>query len=458
MKKKIIEKLIRNYDRVLVKQLLTLALPIMLSNFIQTLYNLTDAYFLGKLGAAELSAPTVSFNIIFFLVVFGMSFSMAGTTLIAQSKGKGDAEKVDFYLGQTASILGITSLIIMITGVSLTVPILKLLFVPDDVFGFARDYMTIIFLGIPFMFGIFILQAGLQGIGDTITPLWIQGITILINIILDPLLIFGIGPFPQLGVKGAAIATIFARFIATVLAFIILTKGKKGIKLRAKYMKIKKDSFILFAKIGLPSSIGQALSSLGFTVLQGVVNMFGTSVIAAFGVGNRIISLFNMPAQGISRALTTMVGQSLGAKDVNRAKKSVKISTIGSLLFLVPTMTATFLWGNHFVKFFVNDPQTIELGKILFKIVSPSVVFFGLFTVITGAFQGAGDTKPVMFLSIMRLWFIRVPFAYLLSFVFHLGPVGIWIAMFASNMITALSGFYWFSKGRWSHAINVDHI
>lgn len=442
----------------ILKSLLIVALPIMLSNFLQTLYNITDAFFLGKLGRAEISAPTISFNIIFFLIIFGMGLSMAGTTLIAQSKGKKDQEKVDFYLGQTTFLLFSGAIIIAIIGILLTPFLLRILQTPDDVFVFAKDYMTIVLAGLPFMFGMFILSSSLQGIGDTITPLKIQFFTVSLNIILDPILIFGIWIFPRLGVKGAAIATVFARMISTIIALNILIKGKKGLKLKKENLKPDKNAILLFLKIGLPASIGQGLSALGFTVLQGIVNSFGTAVVAAFGVGNRIISLFNMPAMGLSRATVTLMGQNLGAKNIKRAKKAVNIAVWADLAFLIPAMTFTFFFGNSFVKFFVNDPETIKWGAMLFKIVSPSVVFFGVFTIITGAFQGAGDTKPVMFLNIGRLWGIRVPLAYVLAVIVLKDPLGIWFAMFASNLLISLIGIYWFSRGKWIHAIDIDKI
>jgi putative MATE family efflux protein len=308
------------------------------------------------------------------------------------------------------------------------------------------------------MFGFFILQGSMQGIGDTVTPLIIQSITVVLNVILDPFLIFGLWIFPELGVKGAAFATVFARFVATIIALDILLSGRKGLKLKIKNLKPRKDTILLYLRIGLPASIGQGLSALGFTVLQGIVNSFGTAVIAAFGVGNRIISLFNMPAMGLSRATLTLVGQNLGAKNIERAKKTVKLAIYSILAFLVPAMILTFFFGNYFTKFFVDDPETIKYGAMLFKIVSPSVIFFGIFNIITGAFQGAGDTKPVMYMNIARLWGIRVPFAYLLAVVLLKAPLGIWIAMFLSNMIVSLSGLYWFSKGKWVKAIDVDKI
>ncbi len=314
----------------------------MAGNLLHTLYNLADAFFLGKLGKEALSAPSIAFPIIFFLVVFAFGFSTAGTTLISQAKGKGDREKVDFYLGQVATVMIVAAVLISILGISFTVPLLKLLSVPEETFRYAQEYMTIIFLGLPFMFVTFILQAALHGTGNSVTPLVIQAFTVLLNVALDPLLIFGPGIFPRMEVQGAAIATVIARIVSSAISLSILVSGRKGAKLTLSNMKPDRKAIRQILKIGIPASIGQGVSALGFTVLQGLVNSFGTATIAAFGVGNRIISLFNMPAMGFSRATAVLVGQSLGAKDRARARQVVRQSVLIIFIFITTGMTFMF--------------------------------------------------------------------------------------------------------------------
>ncbi|MDA3940527.1 MAG: MATE family efflux transporter [Spirochaetia bacterium] len=430
----------------------------MLGNFLQMLYNLADSYFLGKIGKEAISAPSISMNLIFFLIIFAFGFSSAGTTLISQSMGKGDKRKTDFYLGQMTVLLLVVASIISILGIIFTDNILHLMQVPDDTFQYTSDYLKIILAGIPFMFMSFILRSALQGVGNSITPLVVQSVTVFLNILLDPIFIFGFGPVPAMSVRGAAYATVIARMVASIIAVVILVKGSKGIKLHYKDMIPDKKAIKLLLKIGLPSSVGQGISAFGFTVLQGVVNGFGTAVIAAFGIGNRIIGLFNMPAMGISQATAVLVGQQLGAKNYNNVKKIVKHSFITIFIFISVGMTITFFRGNLVVRFFVDDLDVIYHGAMLFKIVSPSVIFFALFTVANGAFQGAGDTKPIMALNIIRLWGIRVPLVFLLVAFTGLGPVSIWIGMFASNLVVAIAGFYLLSQGNWMHKLNSDEI
>ena len=441
-------------NRQLYRSLVVLAVPIMLNNLLQMLYNLVDAWFLGRIGAEAVAAPTISFTLIFFLIVFGIAFSMAGTTLIAQSKGRGDMERANFYAGQTATLLVAMSVAISAIGLVFTPSLLRIMQVPAESYEYTRQYMTIIFAGMPFMFVSFLLRAVLQGVGDSMTPLIVQIVTIVLNVVLDPILIFGWGPFPALEVAGAAYATVFSRSVAAAVSVWILVRGRNGIRLTLANMKPDRRALRRITEIGLPSAIGQAVPAFGFTVLQGIVNSLGTAVVVAFGVGNRIVGLFNMPAIGFSQATTSIVGQRLGAGRKDQAIASVRQSVLTVFVFIAIGMTLTFFFGGNFIQFFVNDPEVIAYGRDLFRILSPSVVLFALFTVTTGAFQGGGDTKPVMILNVVRLWGIRVPLAYLLAIGLARGPNGIWWAMFASNIVIAAAGFIWLARGNWLHKID----
>ncbi|TFH04470.1 MAG: MATE family efflux transporter, partial [Spirochaetales bacterium] len=348
--------------------------------------------------------------------------------------------------------------IVAVLGLIFTPRLLTLMNVPLESFEYTRQYMTIIFLGVPFMFTSFLLRAVLQGVGDSVTPLIVQVVTIVLNVVLDPLLIFGLGPIPAMGVAGAAYATVFSRLVAAIISVAILAKGRNGIKVRWADMKPDRVAMVRIAKIGIPASIGQAVPAFGFTVLQGIVNTLGVSVVAAFGIGNRIVSLFNMPAIGFGQATTSIVGQRLGAKRKDQALTAVKQSVLTVFVFISFGMTLTFLYGGHFIRFFVDDPEVIAYGADLFRILSPSVVIFALFMVITGAFQGGGDTKPVMVMNVTRLWGIRVPLAYLFSITLAWGPSGIWWGMFISNLVIAVVGFVWLGKGRWLDKIDPDEL
>lgn len=445
-------------DRTLLKELFRLALPIMAGNFIHSLFNLIDTIFLGRVGKEALSAPAIAMPVIFFFIVFGIGFSIAGTTLIAQSKGKEDLEKADFYLGQMTIFIVAAALIISIVGFSLTPVFLRLINVPADSYDYTFTYMRIIFLGVPFMYLSFVFQSALRGVGNSITPLLIQIVAIVINIILDPLLIFGIGFFPRLEVAGAALATIISRLIASIYALVLLSRGSKGITLRLRNLRPDRRALKLFVQIGLPASLGQAISAMGFTVLQGIVNSFGTSVVAAFGIGNRVISMFNMPGMGLSQATAILTAQNIGRKDYANAKKVANLALKSIFIFITAGMIYTTFWGRHLIRLFIVDPEVLAIGTRMFRVLSPSVILFALFTIINGAFQGGGDTKPVMIMNMIRLWGLRLPLAWLLAFIAGFGADGIWYAMFLSNAGIAVIGFLLYRTDRWMYKLNPEDI
>ena len=445
-------------SRSLFSRLLTLAVPIMLTNLLQVTYNLVDAWFLGRVSVEAVSAPAIAFNLVFFLSVFGMGFSQAGTTVVSQSHGGGRPREVDFYASQTVSLVTLTGLLVAVIGATAVDPLLWILRVPDAALAATRVYMRIIFAGAPFMFFFFVLQGIMQGVGDSVTPFRVQLATVTLNAVLDPLLIFGWGPIPALGVAGAATATLISRGVSAGAILVILFRGRRGVRIRRQDLVPRNGAWRQLMGIGLPMATGQGLAALGFTVLQGVVNGFGVAVIAAFGIANRIIGMFNMPAIGLSRATASLVGQELGAGRPQQAQAAVRVSVCAMLSFIVPAMTLTFFFGNTVVRFFVDDPEVITHGATLFRIVSVSVVPFTLFTVINGAFQGGGDTRPVMYLSVLRLWGIRVPLAMFLAWRMALGPDGIWYAMFVSNILTATIGFLILRTGRWLRQIDLAPV
>ena len=403
------------------KPLVVIALPVMMTHMVETLYNLTDTWFLGRLGPEELAAPSISFNLIMLIILLGNGLASAGTTLIARSVGQNNREKVDFYLGQMTMFLLLTSLVMGAAGYFFSGAFLVLIHTPDNMIAMTRNYIEIISLGVPFMYGFFVLQAAMQGTGNTMVALRIQLTATAVNIPLDALLIFGLGPVPGMGVEGAAIATVVSRGIACLSGIIILVRGNRGMKLKLGNLPFQRDAVSLFLRLGLPAALSHAGSTLGFTVMHGIVNTFGTAVIAAFGIVNRVHSIFYMPIQGLAKGVTTLVGQALGAKEETRAMKAISTGTLLAFLLITPGMILTFFFGGNFIRFFLDSPDAIAEGTRLFSIISPSVVIFAIFMIYVGAFQGAGDTRSIMVMHLGRLWGIRLPVAWLLAIRLNLG-------------------------------------
>jgi len=443
----------------LYKTIIKLGSPIALGAAIQMFYNLADTFWLGKLGRSAISAPIISFHIIFLIIALGMGFSIAGTSLVSQFTGAGEKEKVDRVTGNILLYLGIGSLFFVFLIYPFSSEILKLLRTPSDAFPKTFTYFRITVIGIPLSFPFFVFQAVFNGYGDTKTPLKIEMTSAILNLILDPIFIFGYFGFPELGVKGAAIATTGTRALASFIALYILFKGKKGIKITLKDLKPDRSLLPMILKTGAPASLGMSGASFGFLVLMGLVNTFGTSVISAFGIMSKIVHLYMMPAMGIGSAVTAIVGQSLGANMPARAKEAVKKGIRLMIIVISPFILFSTFFGHELTGFFIPGDLLVQsIGATMFLIISPSVFFFGLSSIINGAFQGSGYTVPIMVTNLARIWLFRIPFVYILAVVIMNGPsnpdatTGIWWGMFFSNMLSFLMIYFWYLQDKWSKA------
>jgi len=459
----------------LLKNLLTLSLPIMFSNFLQTFYNLTDAFWLGKLGDKARDAVSVAglaFPLIFFLSSFGFGFVIAGTSLISQYKGANRIDEARQVVGQFIILIIIFSIVFITGSLIFLDKILLLLRTPAEILTLANEFISIILIGMVFMFIFMSYQSFSHGLGDTVSPMKIQLISVGMNVILDPILIFGVGFFPRLETYGAALATLISRIIAAIIAIYFM--HKKLHKIMPKKQNIKPDTKMLkkIIKISIPASVSHSVTSFGFLILQGFVNTFGTVVISTFSIGNRIISFFMLPAMGISNALATIIGQNLGAKKVKRAVQSVKV-TFGLVFSIMITGNIlVLLLGSSLIRFFINDPEVIEIGTRMLRVTSFAASIFAVLFVFIGVFNGSGHTRPAMIFNISRLWFFRIPLVYILSGyilkwsffdnnilykIFYplsvpLAPYpydALWWSMLVSNIFSSFWAFMVYRQGKW---------
>jgi putative MATE family efflux protein len=332
------------------KSLITLAVPIIFANILQSAYQLIDTFWVGRLGQEAVAAVSISFPVIFLLISFGGGLAIAGTILVSQYEGKGDKRNVNYVSAQTMLMLLVISVFLTIIGYYASPGLMRLMGAEPDVFLGAVSYLRISFLGLIFMFAYFVFQSLMRGVGDVKTPMYLVFVTVLLNLVFDPLFIFGYGPIPGYGVSGAALATVGTQGIAAVVGIYILFSGKYGIKLSLKDMKPDINLINRMIRLGFPASIEQSTRALGLTVLTLLVASFGTVIVAAYGIGSRILSFVIIPALGLSMATSTLVGQNIGAGKVNRAEEVAKVSGwIGFIsLTLVGFSCNQYHWCIHF--------------------------------------------------------------------------------------------------------------
>ncbi len=310
------------------RALFLLAVPIMGANILQVAYQVIDAFWVGRLGAAAIASVSITMPVMFVLIAAGMGFAIAGTTLIAQYTGARDHKMVDHVAAQTLVTIVAISIVLGGIGYAITPLLLHLMGVAPEVYRGALWFMRIVFIALPFTFIYAMAQALMRGVGEVNEPLYIVAGTVFVNFVLDPVLIFGKFGFPAWGVTGAAIATLIAQLIAAAIALRLLFGGRYGIHIHWRDFKpdfaFVKRAFLL----GYPASIEQSARGLGMTVLTFLIAGFGTTVMASFGVAGNVFNVVIIPALGFSMATSTLVGQSIGAGNIARAEKVARLAAV----------------------------------------------------------------------------------------------------------------------------------
>lgn len=433
--------------------MLALAWPVMVSNALQAFYNLIDVFWLGKVSTEALSAPTVAWPVIFSFMSLGIGFQIAGSAIVAQYTGAGDREGADRAGAQVFSFLFLLALLASALGWGGAPVVLRLMGIPGEIYPLAVSYFRIVSLGFPLMYSAFALTGLLMGVGDTRTPMYLMGLSVAANALLDPFLIFGWGPFPKLGVAGAAIATLISRGTIAVFGIFLLSTGRVGVRLRLRWLLPRPREISKILRVGTPNAVDHLATSLGFVVLMGLVSGFGTVVVAAYGIGQRIIHFLNVAIWGATSALLTMVGQNLGAGQFDRAEEIARRgiwSTVGALALI---SVAAFLLREPLYRVFIADQRVISEGKRFLGIFGFSVPFFGLFAATSAVFRGAGNTLPPMAFSVVRLWVLRIFSSWALGYAAGLGPLGLWIGMSFSNYLGGPALYLWLRRGTWKRRL-----
>ncbi|AWW30633.1 MATE family efflux transporter [Echinicola strongylocentroti] len=434
----------------LISALVSLAFPIILANVLQTAYQLIDTFWLGRLGANAVAAVSVSFPILFLILSVGAGLTLAGTVLVSQHKGANNQKMVNSASSQTVFVVFSISVLLAIVGYFAAGPLMKVIGAGPEIYSDSVDYFKVSSLGFVFLFMFFVFQSLMRGIGNVKLPVYVVLVTVLLNLVLDPLFIYGFGPVPGFGVAGAAVASVITQGLSAIAGIYIMWRGKHGIQIHFSEMKWDPPWAKKLFQLGFPSSMEQSARALGMIMMVMLVTSFGSETVAAYGVGARMLSFVIVPALGLAIATTTLVGQNVGARKLKRAEKTGLLSIKVAFFGLTGIGILLFLFAEDLVRFFVpNEPNVIADGALFIKIMGPSFGFLGVQQVVNGTFNGAGFTKASMFISFLNLWIIRFPVGYYLAYHTSLGHEGIYWAFPISNWVSAIVAFIYFKTGYW---------
>ena len=437
------------------KLIFQFAIPMLLGNLFQQLYQIVNSIIVGRfLGEKSLAAVGAAFPIIFTLIALVIGFGIGASVVISQYFGAKDYEKVRrasdtinisfFFAGIALSIIGI-----LCNGW-----IFELLQLPQELMHDAKLYLNIYLSGLVVMFGFNGTAAILRGIGDSKTPLYFLIISVLINILLDLLFILVF----KWGIAGAALSTVISQIGAFATAIIYLNRNHQIIRFNLKLIHFDRLIFWQSIKIGLPTGIQQTFVALGSMALMGIVNTYGTIVIAGYTAAMRIDQLATLPAMNFSAALSGFVGQNMGARKFARIKAGLRATFLMSAAFCIVISIIVTFWGDHIMAMFTTNPDVIKVGHKYLIIVSVFYVFFSTMFTLSGMLRGAGATLIPMFITLFSLWLIRIPLAYFLSKHTSLGVDGIWWAIPSAWIMGTIGSYIYYKMGSWKNKAITPHI
>lgn len=431
------------------KTLFKMAIPIMICHVLNTLFGVVDMIWIGRLGAEELAAISWATNVLIVLVTFIVGISTGTTAIITRNIGASKYDEASRTAFHSLVIGAVFSIILAVAGFFFIEDVLFLLGAELYVAQLGAEYLKIIFLFSIIWFFMYMLSAILQGEGNVKVPTITLVVAAIINIILDPLLIFGIGFFPKLGVKGAAIATVIAKIIGLCICIIYFFKGDNKIKICLSFMKINFKIISRILKIGIPSSLQLVMRTGVGLVLMILVGTFGYKAVAAYGIGLRLFSLAMMLAFGLGNAASILVGQYLGAKKVRLAVKIAVLSASYNAVVMGAIAICYIIFAIPLVKLFNSDLEVVRIGVSYIKITTIGYVFAGIGFVLGKSLNGAGDTTTTMIVTLICLWFIQVPLALFYTVFWKLDVTGIWWAIVLAIILQALVTMILFAQGKW---------
>ncbi|MFC7204438.1 MATE family efflux transporter [Haloferax namakaokahaiae] len=447
-------------------KLLTLSWPLVAGNLLQTLYNLADVFWVGRVSPEAVAAVSLMFPTTWMFISTAMGITAATIALVSQHVGAGEDREADHVVGQTILLTLTVSIALAVVGFVFRAPLLTLIGAKGAVYTEALAYIEVIFLSLPLTFLFFAFRAALQGAGDTKTAMWLMVVSAGLNVVLDPILILGFGPIVGMGTRGAAIATLIARLFATGAGIYILLRGDWGVQLHVEDLRPDRERLAKLVDIGYPATLDGWARSFSAVVMAAFVARFGPAATAAYGVGVRLMSVSWTVSGAVGQATATGVGQNLGAKTPDRAASVAWTATAATMGLLFAAAGFVLLFPGEAIRLFVDDDAVVTEGITFLRIIAPSWAFFGGVMVIQGAFRGAGITKASMILSILSRWLLRVPVAIVVAFSwtvslpvvgsisgFGWGVDGLWWAFVTGAVGSFIIAVSWFRLGTWREGI-----
>ncbi len=431
------------------RAILLLSIPAVLEMVMESIFVIADIFFVSRLGADSVATVGLTESMVTIIYAIAIGLGTATTSMVSRrigEKNNEDASRAAFQAILTGLVV---SVVIGIPGAIFADDLLRWMGASETIVRHMSGYTRIMLGGNAVIMMLFIINAIFRSAGDAAVAMKVLWIGNIINIILDPCFIFGLGPFPQLGVQGAAVATTIGRGTAVLLQFYLLFKGGKRIRLTLDHISVDFKIMLRLLRLSF-GSIGQNLiGTTSWIALVRIISIFGSEVVAGYTIAIRIIGFTLLPSWGISNAASTLVGQNLGAKKPERAEKAVWVTGWINMILLGAIGLILVLFPGFFIRMFISDEIVIKSGILGLRIISVGFIAYGLGMVLVNSFNGAGDTSTPLKINIFAFWLVEIPVAYLLALRSGMEEEGVFIAIVLAETLMTIVAWLVFRRGKW---------
>jgi putative MATE family efflux protein len=431
------------------KAIFILSVPMVLEMVMESVFAVVDIFYVSKLGANAVATVGITESAMTIVYAIGVGLSMATTALVARRIGEKNPQKAGLVAFQAILLAIMVSSLFSVAGIIWAKPFLKIMGASQEMIEEGFMYPAIMFGSNGIVMLLFIINAIFRSSGDAAISMRVLYLANIINLILDPILIFGLGPIPALGIKGAAIATATGRGIAVVYQFYLLFRSHHRIHLTRKSMGFRPEIILSLLKVSIGGILQNLIATSSWILLVRIIAVSGAAALAGYTIAIRIIIFLLLPAWGLSNAAATLVGQNLGAGFPQRAERSVWITSYINMAYMGLMCISMIVWPESFIRIFIQDADVVEQGIIVLQIVSFGFIFYGLGMVMVQGFNGSGDTMTPTVINFVCFWLIEIPLAWLLAISLNMGLHGASISIVVAESLLAVIALIMFKRGKW---------
>lgn len=426
-----------------------LSIPMILEMLMESIFAVVDIFYVSKVSVNAVATIGLTESVVTLVYAVAIGLSMAATAIVARRIGENDREGASKATVQVIFLGVAVAAVISVIGILFPKDILALMGGEPDLIAEGYGYTQVLLGGNVTIMLLFLINAVFRGAGDASIAMWTLILSNGLNIILDPMFIFGFGPIPAFGVEGAAIATTIGRGSAVLFQLAVLFYGWSKIKVGFKDLVLRVGVMLNLIKVSL-GGIGQFLiGTSSWVFLMRIMSEFGSEVLAGYTIAIRVMMFTFMPAWGMSNAAATLVGQNLGAKQPDRAEQSVWQTGKYCAIFMGLVSLAYLFFAPQIISWFTNEANVIENGSLCLRVIAAGYIFYAYGMVVINSFNGAGDTETPTIINFICFWLFQLPFAYLMAITFNFGPTGVFLAIVLAEVLISVIAIIWFRKGKW---------